>query len=132
MIGHNNLGIPRDNSSFVSNSRQAARGVQAVVDKAREYCPSSKIVLTYILPARNDYGMTRAKIEMTNRLLVNMLKNYPNLYCVDIEEGLTLENGLPNTEMFIAAEASSSLTHLDGDGYDVWGAALVPFITSTP
>lgn len=63
---------------------------------------------------------------MTNRLLKDELGNYPNLEFIDMEDALTLENGIPDSSKFQASEANDRRLNLNNAGYALWGAALAP------
>lgn len=133
MIGTNNFGNGNAGDIGVSNSQQTMQGIKAIVDEVIEYCPNSKIVLTHTLPTRTYYGMTRAKIEMANRLIADELSKNSYLSTeiefVDMETALTTDEGLPDLNKFQLGEKDTTRLHLNNAGYELWGTALAPFAT---
>ena len=117
MIGTNNIGHGS------SSPKDAADGVQAIVELLQKQYPDARIFVLYVFPRdEQPDGELRKKVNEINGYLPGMIGKHKNVVLVDIGYLFLDENGvLPKSIM------GDSL-HPGKDGYRIWAKAVEPIL----
>ncbi|MDR0610260.1 MAG: GDSL-type esterase/lipase family protein [Planctomycetaceae bacterium] len=118
MIGTNNIG---HNSS---SPKDAADGINAIVEKLEKQYPALKIIVLNVFPRGNkvDDG-NRKKVDEINSYLPELLKNKPNVTLLDINRVFL------DTEKNLSKEIMPDFLHPNTYGYELWAKAVEPTLT---
>ena len=117
MIGTNNIGHGS------SSPKDAADGIQAIVELLQKQYPDARIFVLYVFPRdEQPDGDLRQKVNEINGYLPEMIGKHKNVALVDIGYLFLNDDGvLPKTIM------GDSL-HPNKDGYIIWASAVEPFL----
>ncbi len=115
LIGTNNICWGSD------TPRQAADGVQAVVQKLMELYPETEILVLAVFPRRREADHPhRKEIVELNSYLPELLKGMKNVKLLDIGPAFLDEKG------HLSAENMPDTTHPSEKGYQIWAKAIEP------
>ena len=119
MIGTNNTG----HKSFDEEPPvDTILGVRAVIDRIREKQPKAKIVLTAILPrGKTAEDPLRRRNDVVNHEIMRFADG-KNVFWCDFGDQLLTTDG------FLSAEVMPDRLHPGDYGYEVWTAAVLPYI----
>jgi lysophospholipase L1-like esterase len=114
MIGTNNLG---------SNSvQEVADGVAAIVADYRKRCPDAVILLQAIFPrGASATDPARAKIKAINAIIAR-LADGKNVIYTDFGDKFLEPDGS------LSREIMPDFLHPSAKGYEIWAAAIKPFV----
>ena len=118
MIGTNNTGFERDNTTPRNTPSEIAEGVAAIVKHLRAKQPQAKILLLAIFPRgeKPDHPQ-RKQIAQVNAIIAK-LHDGKNVHFLDIgKQFLAADGTLPK-------EIMPDFLHLTPDGYARWAAAI--------
>jgi len=118
MIGTNNTGFERDNTTPRNTPAQAAEGVREIVRLLRARLPQTKILLLAVFPRgeKPDHPQ-RLQVNEINRLIAQ-LGDGRNVRFLDLgPKFLAADGTLPKDIM-------SDFLHPGEKGYEIWAAAI--------
>jgi sialidase-1 len=99
-------------------SEQIAQGIGAVVEKIKELCPETKILLLAIFPRdAQATGEMRVKCEAVNALLPSLADN-KQVHFLNINAHFLQSDGT------LTREIAPDLLHLSSHGYRLWWEAM--------
>lgn len=119
MIGTNNIGHGS------SDSAQTVEGIQLIVDKLKALYPQAKILLLSVFPRDPmAYGKMRKGVDEINAGLAAIYAGdkVENVKLLDIGGLFLTKDGI------LPAELMPDSLHPNGAGYELWGAAVEPYI----
>lgn len=120
MIGTNN------NSANATDPANTAEGVKKIVAMVREKQPQAKIVLHAIFPrgrsAESKNAPKRARNDVTNAILKEWAEKDGGLVWLDLTDKLTDATG------WVPKDIMRDELHPTAKGYEIWAAALKPFL----
>ena len=109
------------NNSRRESAEAIVAGVEAVLDELEARVPNAQVILFSVFPRKA--GKEQATLEAVNRDLAQF-REREQVTHVDINTQFYLANGELNAELY-----HTDLLHLSSGGYQVWWAALEPFIS---
>jgi lysophospholipase L1-like esterase len=124
MIGTNNTGHQGraqkelDGAVYQCTPQQTAEGVKAIVQKLKQKCPGSKILLLAIFPR----GATPAdKLRQQNEEVNAIIKNLADgktVYWMDLNSKFLQPDGT------LSKDIMPDLLHPNAKGYEIWAEAI--------
>ena len=118
MIGTNNTGFERDNTTPRNTPAETVEGVRAIVQKLRAALPTTKILLLAIFPrGEKPDNPQRLQVNEINRE-IQKLADGKNVRWLDINAKFLAPDGtLPKDIM-------PDFLHPNEKGYEIWAAAI--------
>ncbi len=109
------------NSAKRESAEAIVAGIEAVLDELEVRVPDAQVVLFSVFPRKA--GKEQTTLEAVNRELAQFAER-EQVTLVDINTQFYLDNGELNAELY-----HTDLLHLSTGGYQVWWAALEPYIS---
>ncbi|MEO6569304.1 MAG: GDSL-type esterase/lipase family protein, partial [Opitutaceae bacterium] len=117
MIGTNNTGLERDNTTRRNTVAETAEGVTAVAKALRSKLPETKILLLAIFPRGEVGSLNRTEVQEVNAVIAK-LHDGKFVHFLDITQKFLWPDGtLPKDIM-------PDLLHPSEIGYAIWAAAI--------
>ena len=117
MIGTNNIGHGS------STPKDAADGIQAIVELLQKQYPDAKIFVLYVFPRdEKPDGNLRKKVDEINGYLPEMIGKHKNVALVDIGYLFLNDDGV------LPKDIMPDFLHPNKEGYIIWGNAVEPFL----
>jgi lysophospholipase L1-like esterase len=118
MIGTNNTGFERDNSTPRNTPAETAAGVTEIVKYLRAKQPQAKILLLAVFPRGEKPDHPQRKQVAEINTVIAKLHDGKNVHFLDIgKQFLAADGTLPK-------EIMPDFLHLTPDGYARWAAAI--------
>ncbi len=118
MIGTNNTGFERDNTTPRNTPAEVAEGVAAIVKHLRAKQPQAKILLLAVFPRGEKPDNPQRKQVAEINAIIAKLHDGKNVHFLDIgKQFLAADGTLPKDIM-------PDFLHLTPDGYSRWAAAI--------
>jgi lysophospholipase L1-like esterase len=118
MIGTNNTGFERDNTTPRNTPAETAEGVRAIVNLLRTRQPQAKILLLAVFPRGEKPDHPQRKQVNEINALISKFHDGKNVHYLDIgQKFLAADGTLPK-------EIMPDFLHPKEKGYQIWAAAI--------